>query len=380
MGIPILPAVVKRMGSGLQTMFAPGKKTVLLTEQHGYPPGLANAVEASLAQFPLRFWIVDNSYSMGEPDGARLVSTTNGMRVLKHCTRTDELKDAVFHQAELSALLGARTDFIHLNRPRGGSAPKDVTLVSGYDASGCGYAGTTVSSAKAACDVLGRAIVPCGSTPLTDSVNQIHTQLAPLAAAMHAKGERAVVVIATDGLPDDAASFLQALQLLQARCPVWIIVRLCTSEESIVEYWASLDRQLERPLEVLDDVFGEAAEVAQHNDWLAYGPALHAARLFGLQHKLFDELDEREMAPSAIKQMCELLLGCGPLPEPQLDPEHFIHALRDAVTPLPLVFDPRRKKLRAWIDVDRLAARFAARARLEHLGLGVLYPCVRTCV
>merc|ERR1719198_2953098 len=107
------------MGSGLQTMFAPGKKTVLLTEQHGYPPGLANAVEASLAQFPLRFWIVDNSYSMNAADGTRLVATSQGMRVLQGCARTDELKDAVFHQAELTALLGARTEFIHLNRPRG---------------------------------------------------------------------------------------------------------------------------------------------------------------------------------------------------------------------------------------------------------------------
>jgi len=288
--------------------------------------------------------------------------------------RTDELKDAVLHQAQLSEVLAARTDFHHLNRPPASAvnAPKCVTISSGHDGTGCPHAGTAVQTATDACQLLSNSIEPCGSTPLTEAIRHVHELVAPVSGRLRNDGQRAVVVIATDGLPDDPASFLAALQRLQHACPVWVVVRLCTSDDSITRYWTELDKQLESPLEVLDDVFGEAAEVGEHNPWLAYAPQLHAARLFGLQHKLFDLIDEGPLPPSAIKQFCELLLGCPPLPEPELEPKRFLSALRAALAPLPPVFDARRRQMRPWIDVDCLARCLSPRTGLA----AILAPCL----
>merc|ERR1719446_1246009 len=103
----------------------------------------------------------------------------------------------------------------------------------------------------------------------------------PAAAALRARGEQVCVIIATDGMPNNRATFVAAMQHLQ-RLPVWVVVRLCTNDDDIVGYWNELDAQLEAPLEVLDDVKSEADEIGQLNSWLTYGPALHLARLFGL--------------------------------------------------------------------------------------------------
>lgn len=388
MGIPVAQVaespstsagVLKRLGTSMTNIFSSPQPTAegrvnVLQQKFGQPAGLANEVSTSLASTPIRLWIVDNSFSMSASDGARVVPAyqRGGGLTSQRCTRTAELTDAVIMQAEMSASLEARTDFLHLNMPRGG-APKRVSLISGADPSGAYRdGGATVSTSTAAADLLRRSIQPCGRTPLTDAINEVHALLAPVAMSMRQSGTIAVVVIATDGLPDHPPSFLQALSLLQVRCPVWVIVRLCTSEASIVEYWSELDKDLEAPLDILDDVFGEAEEVGRHNDWLTYAPSLHAARLFGVQHKAFDTLDERPMAPSEVRQFCELLLGTT-LPEPEAELDRFIGALRQALAPLPPVFEPRTRQMRPWIDVDRLSAslsmRFAQERLLRNIGL-----------
>merc|ERR1719453_2277448 len=279
----------------------------------GYPLGLCNSLRSSLEAFPLRIWVVDNSGSMASSDGARFV---NNKKI--RATRWAELGDTVNEMGELSTLLHARTDFHFLNRPRGvdGLAANCVSV--GPDTCpNVRAAGQTVSMDEL--KGLMRSS-PTGGTPLAEAVNNICDMIAGGADKLRAHGQQVVVVIATDGMPNDAPAFLRAMQRLQT-LPVWIICRLCTSEDSITDYYANLDKDLEAPLEVLDDICGEAAEVRKVNGWLAYGPPLHQLREWGLQEKLFDLLDEQPMIPSQCKQFIEFVLGCKPLPEPEADRE-----------------------------------------------------------
>merc|ERR1711871_845504 len=111
---------------------------------------------------------------------------------------------------------------------------------------------------------------------------------------MREAGKKAVVTIATDGLPDDSHSFRSRLSELQ-RLPVWLVVRLCTSEESVVEYYNDLDKQLEAPVEVIDDLVSEATEIHRTNPWITYAPPLQLARTLGLHDRYFDLLDEQPL-------------------------------------------------------------------------------------
>jgi len=323
-------------------------------------------IERANNSFPVRYVIVDNSGSMNMPDGRRLVAASDGAIHPVSATRWAELGDTVSELAKVTSALNAETHF-HLLNP---SAEGQFFVLNIQDTA-------ITARAGAPCDIdkLRRVMqTACEySTPLTEAVQLVADCVKPSEATLRAAGKRAVVIIATDGLPNDAKSFLNAMTILQ-RLPVWVIVRLCTNDESVVSYWSDLDKQLEMPLEVLDDVEGEAREAHLCNPWLVCPPALHLARTIGIKDKLYDLIDEQPLAPSQVKQLIERLLGGrsegfeggeggeSGLAEPELEPELFLRQVRQLVASSPSVYNPVTKRMGPWIDM-RALERFLARRR-----------------
>lgn len=323
----------------------------VLTRTLDYPRGLAQQIAASCQSMPYHFWIVDNSGSMQKADGKRLVRDTGGTLRSISATRWEELCQVVLQTAEVAAAVGARIDFHLLNRD--GLQPQYLTLDSSADDAIPAASKLSVAELRRRM----QSTIPAGRTPLTAAVQQISALLRPVASRLQAAGQRSVVVLCTDGLPDDSHSFLGALQELQA-LPVWLVVRLCTDDDGVVSYWNDLDARLEAPLEVLDDEVGEAREVHEAgNQWLTYAPQLQLARQFGMQSKLFDLIDETALLPSQIAAFCEELLGCDPLPEPEVDTLTFVQVLKAQLAEVPNVYDPLTRRMRPWIDPTKIGMR-----------------------
>ena len=75
------------------------------------PRGLAEQFVQSARDFSYRFWITDNSGSMGTNDGHRVVDGAGGRQGLVPCSRWEELGSAIGWHARLAVELGAWTEF-----------------------------------------------------------------------------------------------------------------------------------------------------------------------------------------------------------------------------------------------------------------------------
>ena len=174
-----------------------------------------------------------------------------------------------------------------------------------------------------------------GCTPLVSHILAIYQEVSQMAPELRRIGKNVVIIIATDGLPTDERGyggpqhnqeFVDALRLLEG-LPVWVIVRLCTDEEEVVDFYNDLDNQLELSLEVLDDFSGEALEVTGENPWLNYALPLHRLREMGYHDRVFDMLDERPLTKTEIRDFCALLFGkenFDGVPDPSLDWKRFM--------------------------------------------------------
>ena len=187
-------------------------------------------------------------------------------------------------------------------------------------------------------------------------------------------GKSVFIIIATDGLPTDLSGDTsenakrETVAELRKLCSEWraqIVVRLCTSEDEVVEFWNDVDALPELLIDVIDDFESEAREMKKSgNGWLTYSPSLHAIREGGTHLGLLDGLDERRLMGGEAACLAALLVdqnhaGGGPLPDPYVrgGAEAFARVVASRVG---TCYDPLKRAYAPTVDARGLARAVAA--------------------
>jgi hypothetical protein len=338
-------------------------------KEQGYTEGLAYSINELKYNFPLRMWVVDNSGSMGMTDGNRFIPSANNrdMKMIP-CTRWNEIQDCVNYHVQLSALLTAPTVFRLLNNPGISAGAQEFDVATKGEE-------LIPSDVDNALNIMTKAR-PSGCTPLTDHIKEIHATVTAMKDSLESQGKRVVIVLATDGLPTNSFGecntfiknqFVQSLRGLEG-LPVWIVIRLSTDEEDVVDFYNNLDDQLELSMDVLDDFCGEAAEIYEHNPWMNYGLPLHRLREMGFHDRVLDMIDERPLTKGEIRDFCLLLFGvdkCDALPDPGIDWDGFVARVKELLSTEELQWNPMKKKLMPWINLKKLEKQYGESACME---------------
>jgi len=262
------------------------------------------------------------------------------------CTRWQELGASIQWHATMAAHLAAPTEFRLLNPPGGGS----LQVLQ------CGVGPEPTSEIREVEKMLHTS--PKSTTPLCAQIRAVVERVKQEEQVLRAKGRRCVVVIASDGQASDGD--VEAALRPLCSLPVWLVVRLCTDEDQVVEYWNEIDEHLEKEIDVIDDHAGEAAEVNGHNPWLTYGAPLHRLREWGSSAKVLDFLDERPLSRPELCQIVGLIWGrdaAATLPSPS-DWSAFKGALAAVIQRGGEVWDTLRNRRRPWISLSKVSKFF----------------------
>eukprot|EP00545_Synedropsis_sp_CCMP1620_P009423 CAMPEP_0119015600 /NCGR_PEP_ID=MMETSP1176-20130426/11282_1 /TAXON_ID=265551 /ORGANISM="Synedropsis recta cf, Strain CCMP1620" /LENGTH=390 /DNA_ID=CAMNT_0006968907 /DNA_START=136 /DNA_END=1308 /DNA_ORIENTATION=+ len=331
---------------------------LLALQDQGFPRGLAKTLTHNNSAFPVRMWVVDNSGSMRIADGHRIVETRSSSNVkLVDCTRWSEIQQTVEYHARMAYLLKAPTVFRLLNDPGKIVGPQQFSIgEKGFNMLDDDLAVALQTMQNAS---------PGGVTPLCEHIREIRDNVVAMSPTLREDGTKVAIILATDGLPTDSQGrcddaikheFTNALRSLEG-LPVWIVIRLCTDDDDVVDFYNDLDEQLELSVECLDDFTAEAKEVYQKNKWLNYALPLHRCRELGYYNRLFDILDERLLSPDELRDFMLLLFGedsFDGVPDPQVDWKGFKKCITDIVSREKKQWNTVTKKVSPWINIKKL--------------------------
>lgn len=341
------------------------EQLTVLQNIYDFPFGLANQVLLSRAACPIRFWVIDNSGSMLANDGHVMRTTSTKKVQVEACTRWTELQQSMIFHTDMAGLLQVPTVFRMLNNPGSFVGPQEFSIANTQSVHSVVGIQEEVRYAKKVMERCQAA----GVTPLTEHVWQIHDQIKAMERSLRKKRSKAAVILCTDGLPSDPsgqtnegtwAAFIQSLLCLQS-LPAWIVIRLCTDEKEVVDFYNAMDRTVKMPLEVIDDFIGEAAEVHNVNPWLNYALPLHRVREMGIQHSVFDLLDERPLNRDELVQFCRLLFGDDVFykaPCAHDDWPGYTKFLANVVNREKKQWNPNTRRMDNWIDLKRIQKHF----------------------
>lgn len=359
-GVPVVPIPI------------PADKITPLTDhqmdsliKQGFTRGLARSLEQVKQSFALRIWVVDNSSSMLETDGHRIIDgSTNAKMKMVPCTRWAEIRECVQYHIRMADLLHAPTRFRFLNHPGQRILPtKELSIAD--------TSSPESTTAESAIRVINR-VQPHGCTPLTNHIRDIYQQVLSMEGALRESGQRVAIIIATDGLPTDEyghtneyerSLFVESLRKLEG-LSVWVVIRLCTDEETVVDFYNNIDSILELSVDVLDDFHGEALEIHAENPWLSYGLVLHRMREMGHHDRLFDLIDERPFSKEEVRDFLALIVGNDSFDgavDPSVDWNAFLKTVSRLMEKEKKVYNPIRDRSKSWVSIKKLERMDASR-------------------
>lgn len=198
-----------------------------------------------------------------------------------------------------------------------------------------------------------------GARPFSNRVADVARYVATFADSLRLEGKSVTFVLLTGGLPSDDFGneteaekhrFIQALNKLEG-FPVHLIIRICTDEQAVVDFYNGIDNNL-LSIDVLDDYYSEALEVFLRNPWLNYGMVLHRYREMAY-NPILDAIDERKLEVEEVWQLCSLLFNTA-LPDPSLNWKSFLHEVSAAMKKENQQWSPIKKKFTPWLDLHML--------------------------
>eukprot|EP01038_Epipyxis_sp_PR26KG_P014527 gene14527-19504_t len=163
---------------------------------NSWPEGLQDALIKSCSKIAIRFFVVDDSGSMITNDGKRIVTYGPISKVVS-CSRWAEISDTLLFLAQLSEAL---------------SCPSEFRLLNGADPIMIGLSDDNGESLRFLREVLQES--PAGLTPICRQIDAIVKQINMIANELKANGQKAAVIITTDGECTDG-SVVDALRPLR---------------------------------------------------------------------------------------------------------------------------------------------------------------------
>lgn len=310
----------------------------------GLPPALAKVLAEQEAEVVLRVYLLDNSGSMNIGDGS-ILTKAQGQIKKQPATRWEELIDLARCHGEWNGALAVPSEFVLLNSP----SPRSAVQGRDYFAiTGEGWREQVASMTAAL-----RRTSPSGSTPLGERLEDIRVRLRNRVAL---PGRQVNLTIVTDGVPDNRTLLVQSIRRIMAELPVRLVIRLCTDDDSVVKFYNDLDKDVEMPLDVMDDFLGEAREIRHKNPFLVYTQMLQTVREAGARLPVLDFLDERRLTPMEAAFLSQLLLQREGQEAYSRDPEEFLAAIGPDIAAAPLVFDTVKRRCVPPLNFRALSA------------------------
>lgn len=146
---------------------------------------------------------------------------------------------------------------------------------------------------------------PSGQTPICKPLYEISEQLRNMENELRASNKKALLIIMTDCESSDG-DIVDVLKPLEG-LPLQIIIRICSHEKEITEYWQNINAQLDLDIYVLREIKSEADIVTENNSWLTYGEPLHRLREFGIMIPAIDNLNLRQLSKLEIRTIAQIL-------------------------------------------------------------------------